>query len=203
MIEFAKYAKVKDRYCLCYFGPNEEYLLQLKLLKPVVERHFPGIVVGLGCRDDRAHILEGLSEFMKVSEFKAKMDSYGHIREIVYNGASHPILDLVDECGISDCTVVGEPPDVHTRRCVIVTQATYPTKNLEKRQIDILKKTASEAGYDVELDTPITRAGLVMGAESYNLFDAASRGIRTKLVPTGIGTRLYKLMFPFGEVLHT
>jgi hypothetical protein len=35
------------------------------------------------------------------------------------------------------------------------------------------------------------------------LFEAAGKGIRTTLFPKGLGTRLYKTMFPNGEVWNT
>jgi hypothetical protein len=57
-------------------------------------------------------------------------------------------------------------------------------------------------GWDIEYDGDASDASLVIGVESVGLFEAAGRGVPTELVPTGLGTRLYKLMFPNGRVRH-
>jgi hypothetical protein len=200
MIEFSKYSKVKDRYCLCYFGSSDEYLVLLKILKKPIERHFPGLRLSFGCRDDKAHLLGVDSDVMKISEIKVRRNDFAHIRELMFNGATHPVEDLIKENGIADCVVNAEIKEPLTKKCVIITKGNYPTKGLERMQVDQLKKLAMESGFYVELDSDINNAGLVMGVESVWLFEAASRGIRTKLVPTGIGLRLYKMMFPHSEV---
>lgn len=202
VIGFAKYAKVKDRYCLCYFGPCDDYLVQLKLLRPVLESSFPGLKIGFGCRDEKTHIFDDCQYVMKASDIKVMREEFGHIREIRFNGTTHPVEDLLNECRIKQCAVPTPSPIDHTSKCVVVTKGHYPTKDLEKDKVERLKKMATESGYYVELDTDVGDAGLVMGAESYKLFEAAGRGIQTKLLPTGLGTRLYKLMFPNGVVLH-
>jgi hypothetical protein len=203
MIDFAKYAKIKDRYCLCYFGYSDEYLLLLKHVQPLLERKFPGIQLTFGCKDDKADIFSDCPSILKLSEIKIRREEFGHVRELRFNGKTHPIEDLLDECDIPDWSLVGEPTDVHTRKCVIVTRGNYPTKDLERHQLEILKRLAKEKGYEAEIDADIRAAGLVMGVESMSLFKAAASNIRTKLLPTGIGTRLYRKLFPFGEVLHT
>jgi hypothetical protein len=86
---------------------------------------------------------------------------------------------------------------------VIVTKASYPTKNLEPKQIEILKKIGKDQGYDCELDSDIKGASLVMGVESYKLFEAAYQGCEVKLVPTGLGTRLYKTCYPNLSLVNT
>jgi hypothetical protein len=70
---------------------------------------------------------------------------------------------------------------------------------LEKEQLRILKNMAINEGYEIELDSNIKNASLVVGVESVQLFEAAAKGIRTILVPTGVGENLYKTMFPGAE----
>jgi hypothetical protein len=201
MMEFSKYAKIKDHYCLCYFGACSEHLLQLRLLKPVVEAHFPGLKLHFGCRDDRAHILEGCEGVLKISELKVRRYDFAHIKEVRFNGTTHPVEDFLKECGITQFVVRWDVEESHTAKCVIITHAEYPTKSLERHQVDSLKRLAKEQGFEPQVDVDTTGAGLVMGVESYGLFDAAAKGIRTRLLPTGLGTRLYKGMFPKGEVM--
>ena len=61
---------------------------------------------------------------------------------------------------------------------------------------------ARDEGYEPMVNTDIDNAGLVMGVECQNLFEAAARGLETRLVPTGLGARLYKTMFQNGKVLE-
>lgn len=202
MIDFAKYAKIKDNYCLCYFGPNEEYLIQLKLLKPTIEARFPGIRLGFGCRDELAHLFGPEHAVMRLSEIKVKREEFGHVNEIRFNNVTHPVEDFLDECGVEHRAIPRQQRE-RSAKCVIVTKGHYPTKNLEVAQIERLTRTAKGENYQIDVDGDVHGAGLVMGVESRKLFEAAQRGTEVRLVPTGLGTRLYKQCFPDLIVLHT
>lgn len=202
MIDFNKYAKIKDNYCICYFGPSDEYVFQLKLLKPVFEREFPGIKIFIGCRDDKTNILDGCNDILKVSDLKMRRFEFCHLHEIRYNQKTHPIEDFLVESSIRNVAITNEVKKEHTNRCVIISQGSYPTVSLTSTQIDLLKRQVVSEGFEPVISNDIEGAGLVIGVESLGLFKAASLGIKTKLVPTGIGARLYKLMFPSGVVLH-
>lgn len=202
MIEFPKYAKIKDCYCVCYFGPNNEYLLQLKLLQTTVEEQLPGLKLFFGCRDDKTHIFQDCERVLKVSELKMRRYDFAYIRELRTDGIIHPVEEFLNEAGIKNYKVKTKVHDNHTSRCVIITSGNYPTRPLERRYIEQIKRTVKEEGYDPELDTSIDNAGLVVGVESFSIFDAASQGIATRLVHSGIGTRLYENMFEFGRVIN-
>ena len=63
---------------------------------------------------------------------------------------------------------------------------------------------AAYKNYDVQINPEyhmISQAGWVIGVEGAPIFEAASRGIKTSLVPTGMGTNLYSKLFPNGEIL--
>lgn len=200
MIEFRKYAEVKDNYCLCYFGYSDEYLVQLRLLKPILERQFPGLHICFGCKDDKVDLLSGCGAILTISKVKVDRNNYAHIREIRYNGRTHPIEDLLQEAEIENATVVsGFCPPV-TRKCVLITKGSYPTKSLQQNEIEQIEHRIKKEHFDIEQNVGITNASLVVGVESPELFEAAGQGIRTILVPTGIGTNLYRKMFPQNEV---
>jgi hypothetical protein len=201
MIQFPKYAEVKDNYCLCYFGYSDEYLFQLKLLKPILERYFAGIKIHISCKDDKVHLLEGCKHIAKISELKSRQFNFGHIKEIKYNGTTHPIEDLMIETGIKEYFVPTEYKEDHTVKCVILSQGNYPTVNLNKRQIDDAIRLARKEGFEPEVDSNIRNAGLVIGVENLEFFKAAAQGITTRLVPTGVGARLYRKMFSNSIVL--
>lgn len=202
MIGYAEYAKIKDHYCICYFGYSDEYLVQIRLLKGVMEREFDGLNIYFGCKDDKTHLLEGCPKILKISEIKMNRRAFAHIRELRFNGEVHPVEELLVSSGIKNFAITTEAR-TPTTKCVIITSGNYPTKPLDQKQIQILEQTAKSEGFSPVIDGDCADAGWVIGVESIPLFEAAGRGIKTSLVPTGIGTRLYKLMFPSGDVLHT
>ncbi len=106
---------------------------------------------------------------------------------------------FVEDSGVSNLEISITPKD-STTRCLILTEGFYPTKNLTTDQINKISIFAEKSGYYVEINKEIRGAGLVIGVENPNLFKAASQGIKTMLVPTGVGTHLYKKMFPFNKI---
>lgn len=202
MIRFTDYANICNNYCICYFGYSDEYLVQLRLLQPIIERHMQGLNIFLGCRDEKIGILKGCDKTLRISDLKVRKDEFAHIRELQYNGSTHPVEDLMKEVGEIDYKTNTPPLHDRTVKCVIITKSNHPTSSLLEKQTKTLTLIAKEAGYSVEYDSDISNSGLVMGVESYGLFEAASRGIETRLVPTGVGTRLYKRMFLNTSVLN-
>ena len=199
MIKFSQYAKVKNNYCLCYFGHSDEYLVQLRLLKPFLERKFPGLNLCFGCKDDKSHLLHGCEPILKVSEIKVHRHQFAHIRELKFS-STHPVEDLLVESGVTNFALRDSVMPKTTDLCVIVKDGAYPTKPLERDVIKHLKSHISGQGYRPEIGTNIENASWVVGVESVALFEAAARGTRTTLVPTGVGARLYKHLFPKFEV---
>lgn len=174
--------------------------MQLRLLKPVFEQHFPGLNLCLGCKDDKTHILRDVGHILTISKIKVERKHYAYIREVRFNGKTHPVEDLLVESQIKSVELsIPQQPRVNNR-CVIITQGAYPTKPLTPQEIQNLKGSVLDQGYELEIDTDPSEASLVMGVESVGLFEAAAKGISTKLVPTGFGTRLYRYMFPKGEI---
>ena len=200
-MDFSKYAQIKDFYCICYFGYSDEYLYQLKLVRPFIEQSYPGLKIYLGCKDEKRYILENEPQLLSISELRLKRYEFAHIKELKFNGRSHPIEDLLTECKINNCVITENWQEIHTTKCVIVTQGHYPTKPLEKRQIEEIKRRAIKQGYEPVIDESIENAGWVVGVESLPLCIAASKGIRTCLYNTGLGVRLHKTLFPKIEVM--
>lgn len=200
MIEFTKYAQIKDRYCVCYFGPAEEYVLQLMLLKPVIEEKYQGVQIFVGCRDESANLFPNNNFVFKHSDLRTRRFDFGHIKELRFNGKTHPIEQFLEESNILNYAINTNLQIEKTSRCVILTKGCFPTISLNDDQVEKLVRIAKSEGYDVEIDQPVQNSGLVMGVESFGLFQAASQGIETKLIPTGFGTELYKKMFPFAKL---
>jgi hypothetical protein len=198
MIPFPKYAAIKNNYGLCYFGHSIDYLVLLRQLRPIMERAFPGLSIYLGASDLNVHHL-GSDRVLRLSELKIRKPEFAHIKELRFNGVDHPIAVFLKECGITDCVVCDRVQE-STSLCVIVSQGGHPTKSLTSRQMELLVKRGKSEGYDIQIGGDASNAGWVMGVESQEIFEAAGRGAKTLLVPTGLGADLYKKMYPFGEI---
>lgn len=201
LIEFPKYAKIKDHYCVCYFGHSDEYLVQLRLLKPIVERKYPGLQLFFGCKDDKTDLLKPCENILKISELRLRRYDFAHIKELKYDNKIHPVEEFLTNTGLADYFVDESLEPIVTTKCVIITEGTYPTKPLEKRQIEQIKRMVADQGFQPEINTSIQNSGLVVGVESVGLFEAAGLGIATTLIPTGVGTRLYKNMFSKSSIM--
>jgi len=197
-IPFFKYVKAKDHYCLGYFGYCNEYIVQLSYLRPHIEKQLPGMQIHLACKDDTYHLLKGLSNTIPWSVYKDCKRQFGHIKEIGTDMKAHPVLQLMRE---SKLQFPAPPPIIETnRRCAVWNTAALPTRCIETAGILGLKRLLVEKGYE-----PIDQTndiGCVAGVESEFLYTSAIRGLMTYLVPTGIGTELYREMFPNRSVLE-
>jgi hypothetical protein len=194
------YAKIKDRYCLLYLGFSWEYVVQLSCFLPLIEESLPGLDLHICCRDEVFHHFNNPKIFPH-AEFAEKKEDFAHVRELKCNMDSHPVEDLLKESKVP-CKPVVTPTVDLTIRCVICPDATLPTKPLESRQIEEIKGIARLRHFVPEVSENLEGAGWVIGPENGVLFLAASKGIKTSLVPTGVGTKLYQKMFPNGEVLN-
>ena len=194
-LPFHQYVKVKDRYCIYYVGPCSEYLLLLSYIRPAIEAELPGIQIYL-CGAD--HQLPEGNRIFGISELDAKRNEMAYVRELTCDLVSHPIENLLKE---SSLTLKHWTPPVKKssmgNKYVICPQSMIPTKPLTNEQIEKIKKTTN-----AQVDNDIEGKDWVISVENEQLFKAAMKGIRTTLVPTGLGTNLYKKLFPHGEIMN-
>ncbi len=200
-IKFSIYAKVKDNYCVCYFGRANEYITQLRLVRPRIQQKFPGINIYIGCKDEVSHLVEGEDKILFLSSLKVNKFNFAHIKEIKSSTEGHPIQEFFEESDI-DYQVINDKSEILTHLCVIAPFASYPANPLTSEQIEQLVNYAKSKGFQAKVNVDHKNAGWVLGAENEAIFEAASQGSKTTLVPTGLGTNLYEKMFPNGEVLH-
>ena len=173
MISFANYSKIANNYCVCYFGHSDEYLVQLRLLKPIIEKSFPDLNVYIGCKDEKSHILGDCNHILKLTELKIRKSEFAYISELKYNGSTHPIEDFLVGAKITNF-VLPIPKVDRTVKCVIVPSGSYPTNPIEKHKIELLKRVATSKGMCCEIGGSIKGAGLVAGVESVELCEAAA-----------------------------
>lgn len=151
----------------------------------------------ISCKEEYIHIL-GDEKSIPMGKLKSMRLKFAHVYEFIIGNRIHPIEELLNECDIKECII--EVPQIEpTDKCVIISEGSYPTKNLTKPQISKLKNMAMMENY--KIGEGLEGAGWVIGVESEELFEAAGKGIKTTLIETGIGTNLYKKMFPQGKVM--
>ena len=192
MLPLKQYIKIKNRYCISYLGPADEYLLLLSYIRPAIEAELPGIEIYLCGRDDA---LPPGDRIIAISDFKKEEMAF--VKELTCDLRKHPVEELIRESALT--LSHWKPPTInrsHGAKYVICPNGKFPTKSLTPQQIE----TAKIRTY-AEVNNNIDGANWVIGVENEQLFKAAMQGIRTTLIPTGLGTNLYKKLFPSGEIM--
>jgi len=203
MIAFEDYSKIKNNYCLCYFGQCNEYLILMELLRPRIELAFPGMNFYIGCRDESIQFLQTRDKVLAVTELKLRKNEFAHIKELKYEDGIHPIQKILVDSDITNIILRHDFDDQDSGKAVILTHSTYPTNPMNSRQIDIARRVAESRGLEVEISDQWKNSGLIIGVESPELVLAAYSGIPTILVETGIGSSFYKNLFPSMELLSS
>jgi len=96
-----RYAKVKDKYCVCYFGPSPQYLAQLVAVRPYIETELKGLEIYIGYRDDLLYVVEKEERIVPQSKIKERKHHFGYIRDLRYNPNDHPIEFFLTESNLT------------------------------------------------------------------------------------------------------
>ena len=196
-LPFVKYCEIKDKYCLVYLGSSKEYLVQLRLLIPQIEEQIKGIEIHVCCRDEYINILKS-DKTLPYSQINFNQNKFAHIRELKYNTETreHPILSLIKESSIEIKPIINKENN-KSKKCKIVSTGILPIQNINS--IDNIKTKAANMGFVVS-EEDYKNAELVIGVESEEVFESAAMGKRTILIESGVGTELFKKMFPLCEI---
>ena len=195
-----QYAKVKDNYCIAYFGNNKEHLIQLKLLRPLMEATFPGVKVYLSCREDSLYLLKDEERIITREELKDNKNSFGYVRELTCDMQSNPVEEFMNESNIP-CGPIRESQISANRDCVLLTNGIQPVASLTGNQIKAAIAFMRQKGAEPVLNGQDKHYGWWVGVECEQLYEAASWGKHVTLIPTGFGENLFKKMFPGGQIL--
>ena len=172
-MDFDKYCKIKNNYCICYFGASKEYLTILKILRPSIEKHFNGLNLYIGHLKSDAYLLENESNLLCDIDIKSNRHNFAHIYELTYDNTNvHPIEKLIEEIGLDNYKINKDIIN-HTNICTIITKGSYPNKSLTDEQIEKIKKRFNSEGFKINIDGEITNQGIFVGVESVKLFEAA------------------------------
>jgi hypothetical protein len=176
MIPLSKYARVKNRYVVAYFGNADEYLSLLLHVRPFVEAELPGTQLYISCRDSSWPVIAGHPRTLPASTLKETKDEYAYVRELRCDGQTHPVWTLLEESRIPTPRT---PPAVeYGDLCVVCPDGALPTRSLTPAQIDRCVTAGRDRGMAVRVGGPTAGAGLVIGVESRPLVEAAARGGR-------------------------
>ncbi len=83
------YAKIKDRYCIVYYGQSEKTLNLLRITKPIIEQKLPGIQIYLSFLDETA------KEEIPKSQLNELKNQFAHIREITDEDVTELLFDFL------------------------------------------------------------------------------------------------------------
>ena len=192
------YAKIKDRICISYLGESSEYVVQLNCLLPTLERELNGVEIFICCKDELVSWFNNPRVFGH-SKMTQKKNDFALIKPLKFNMRTHPIIGLLDDSNIA-CERVDVPHHDPTAKCAICPEGLHPVKSMSYFQKEAVIEMAAKQGFEPEITTDVLNAGWVIGVECGPLYLAASKGIKTSLVPTGLGTSLYEKMFN-GDIL--
>ncbi len=199
---FPQYAQIKDRYCISYTGSHIEYTIQLLHLRPAIEQELPGIQIWICCPDHLSYLATSYERIVYATEIQERKKEFAYIRQLKGSQIQHPIWELLEESKLLLPTLSQPTPhNQELKTCGIYPRGDLPVKSLNGEQTEGLKRLAKTKGYHPMVDADIETCGWAIGVENEAIFRAGIAGIRTSLVPTGAGTRLYQKMFPAGEVM--
>lgn len=196
-MKFPDYVRVKNNYCICYFGRANEYLVQLRLILPRIQSIYPDIKIYIACKDELTKLVPGSLPLTKIKLLKK---DFAYVFEIKCNSEVHPIEEFCNKSNInykSICTNAETPTSI----CSIYSHGYYPTRSLNDKEIEYLVSYVKGKGFIPKINSDFESAGWVIGVENEYLFEGASKGIKTSLIRSGLGTDFYKKMFPCGEIL--
>lgn len=199
---FPQYVKIKDRYCIYYAGSNDEYVFQLLYLKPYIEQELSGIEIWICCKQHLSYLVENQKRIIFTSEIQTHKYDFAYIRDLKNNQIIHPIYELLEESKLLLPTLeFPKSINQNLKTCIICSQGHAPTKSLTENQITKIKKIIQNKGYEISTNQNVEQCGWVIGVESLPLFKAATLGIKTTLISTGVGDKLYEKLFPKEEIL--
>lgn len=196
-IPLTQYAKIKNKYCISYYGNSNEYLVQLKFVRPHIERVYPGIQIYLACKDETFYLLEDEPRTLKRSEYCK--DNFAYTRELNCDMHTHPVEQILKESNISK--IPFNTTLMTGTNCCIYPKGALPTKSLTQSQIQQVMIYARSKNMNPVLEGDLQTAGCVIGVENEYTSLAPTKGIKTILVPTGIGENLYKSLYSSIDIL--
>lgn len=196
-----RYRSVKDKYCVCYFGPCDEYITLLHGLKGQAESQLPGLRIYVGSREHLCHGEYSVGETAVHQMVREPWGTqFGHIKEIRCDMKSHPVKQFFDDSKIK-IVPTGHKPDNENRLVKLCDIGNSPTRSLTENETAKLIQKYQDQGYVVKKECDWKSAGLIVGVESVPLWEAVLAGKTVHLCNTGLGTDFFRVICPWGLVI--
>jgi hypothetical protein len=201
-IPLPHYLSIKDNYCISYFGLNKEYIVQLSLLRSIIEITYLGLKIYLCCRDDFIYLLENEERICSQTNLEVQKRNFACVREITNSLEYHPVEQLMKESEIDCGPIILEKKEKNLNKTAILTNGYFPTRSLTSKQI---KNIINSISTEYEINPTNSKNwhlyfDSVIGVENEHLYKAASLGLDTTLIPTGNGENLFIKMFPNNQI---
>lgn len=201
-----KYLNIKNNYCVCYYGANKEYIIQLKALRPLIESQYQGIKVYISVADNNLYLLKGEDKIIPKSEINLKKQEISYMREIFSSLEFHSVEKLLEESEIQINLSIKQKTIDKPEIGAILTKGNFPNRSLSFKQIEAAEKFLYEKGIRKIKINPsfddFELIDIIIGVENEITYEYALKGIKTYLVPTGNGEKLFLKMFPKNELIH-
>jgi len=217
-INFPKYAKIKNNYCICYHGAKPDHLFQLLITLPQIEKEFPNLNIFISCLDRLEYLSDGYDKIILKSNLEKHRENFAHIRQIYDNPRCNSIYDLLKESGIP---FPQKPTPIKTTPlCLICPDGAFHQMTVS--EIQHYKSLAQSQGYKcyvIASDFNSTRldfdmklvgkekiewtdqAGWVIGVENEYIYLSGMQGARTTLIDKGSDIRFYAELFPAQSII--
>lgn len=192
-LPFEQYLKVKNNYCFCYFGNSNEFIILLKMLRPYMEAKYKGVSIYIACKDESYYLLQDEPRCIRKSNFKK--ENYCYVRNIMNDFKQHPIHELLIESDIKP-PILSQPSKEITSKIYIYTNGDIPTKSLSSQYVEKLVKNLESKGKNCFVNENHDEYSSVYSVENETLLNCALKNINCTLIDSGLGTALYKAIFP-------
>ena len=170
------------------------------MLLKSIEKELKGITIYIACNSDSIYLFEEKERILTKQQFETQKENFAFIKQINCNTITHPIEDLMDESKIPYLKIKTNKENF--KECVLLTEGNFPTKNLEKEKIEKIKSYLENKGISVSINESIEKFNWIVSVENEQLFLAAKENKKITLIPSGVGTNLFKKMFENAEVLN-
>lgn len=190
-------------------------------MREQIQKQYPELRIFIACSDKLFFWIENEPDVLKQSEIKERLTEFAYIRQIeTSSGVNHPLLELLTESNVKIHPIQINKLQKKSGNCLICPNGSYPTQPMP--DVEKYKAYARQQGFNtiiVGSDTHqtykyfdinpsfhdkltiINDADWVIGVENEYLYSAGLIGTPVSLVPTGIGTNLFKALFRSGEIL--
>jgi hypothetical protein len=95
-IPYNDYVKIKNKYCIQYYGVTEFLLIQLIKLKKIALQKYPEIDLYISCNDKFHEIYKKDT----IPKSKTINNQYAYIKKITYDNVNNPVQLLAKESEI-------------------------------------------------------------------------------------------------------